>query len=239
MKTKTLTALACIGVVTTAVVSGRATLKAEKVLQELDVDKLKRMECKDQFAVVAKKILPNYIPVLAVGGATVMCMATSHTVDTREAALFAAAYSTAETAFDVYKDKVVEKLGQKTHDEIVSDICEDEIYDHPASESTVIQTGTGNTLCYDSQSGRYFMSNIDSIRKAEVAVAKALPYGEVTLNDFYERIGLDGIKLGDQLGWDADRKYPDIHFDSILSDDGTPCLVIKYDVVILSDYLIW
>ena len=50
----------------------------------------------------------------------------------------------------------------------------------------------------------------------------------VSLNDFYYEIGLPSIKLGDDIGWNIDNGYIDLHFSSQLAEDGRPCLVIDY-----------
>ena len=50
----------------------------------------------------------------------------------------------------------------------------------------------------------------------------------VSLNDFYDEIGLDFTKVGRELGWSVDEGLIEIHFSSQLADDGTPCLVVEY-----------
>lgn len=52
----------------------------------------------------------------------------------------------------------------------------------------------------------------------------------ISLNDFYYEIGLRGISIGDDIGWDIDRGYIDLDFSSQLAEDGVPCLVIDYGV---------
>lgn len=58
----------------------------------------------------------------------------------------------------------------------------------------------------------------------------------VTLNDFYYELGLDGTKMGDMLGWSIDKGYIDLAFSSQLDANGTPCLVIDYQVAPVYDY---
>ena len=52
----------------------------------------------------------------------------------------------------------------------------------------------------------------------------------VSLNDFYYEVGLDNIKIGDELGWNIDNGYINLSFSSQLAGDGTPCLVIDYSI---------
>ena len=77
-------------------------------------------------------------------------------------------------------------------------------------------TGSGETLCYDVLSGRYFKSDIEKIREA--------------INDLYYAIGLPDIKLGEALGWNIDKGYIDVQFGTHLAANGTPCLVLAFNV---------
>ena len=101
--------------------------------------------------------------------------------------------------------------------------------EHPAKESEIIFVGDGETLCYDVLSGRYFKSKIDKIKKAENDLNRRMrDEMYISLNDFYYEVGLEPIKLGDDLGWNIDNGYIDLRFSSQLATDGTPCLVIDY-----------
>ena len=42
--------------------------------------------------------------------------------------------------------------------------------------------------------------------------------------------------MGDMLGWNIDKGYIDLAFSSQLDADGTPCLVIDYQVAPVYDY---
>ena len=50
----------------------------------------------------------------------------------------------------------------------------------------------------------------------------------MSLNEWYDMIGLDQNKLGDVLGWDIDRGYIETCYASRLDDEGQPCLVVNY-----------
>ena len=52
----------------------------------------------------------------------------------------------------------------------------------------------------------------------------------ISLNEFYYELGLEPIKLGDQLGWNIEKGYLGINLSSKLASDGTPCLVLAYEV---------
>jgi len=52
----------------------------------------------------------------------------------------------------------------------------------------------------------------------------------LTLNELYYALGLAGIALGDQMGWDIDKGMVEINFSTQLTEEGEPCLVLNYSV---------
>ena len=50
----------------------------------------------------------------------------------------------------------------------------------------------------------------------------------VSLNDFYDELGLSGISVVNVMGWNTDMGLIDLCYDTQLSEDGIPCLVIDY-----------
>ena len=148
----------------------------------------------------------------------------------RNAAL-ATAYKLSETALTEYKDKVVEVIGENKEKGIRDKIAEDKVHNNPVSQNQVIITGGGDTLCYDALGGRYFKSSMDKIRKAENELNRLMLRDMyVSLNEFYDELGLDHTKLGDDLGWNLDDGLIELNFSSQLAENETPCLVVDYNV---------
>ena len=107
---------------------------------------------------------------------------------------------------------------------------------NPVREIILTEKG-GNTICYDVLSGRYFKSDRDKIMQAMNKLNRQMrDENYVTLNEFYYELGLDGTKMGDMLGWNIDKGYIDLNFSSHLDANGTPCLVIDYQVAPVYDY---
>jgi hypothetical protein len=87
-------------------------------------------------------------------------------------------------------------------------------------------------------SGRYFKSDREVIKKAENELNRQmLSDTYVSLNEFYDLIGLNRITIGDDLGWYVNDGYLKLQFSSHLANDGTPCLVIDYIVAPRYDYM--
>jgi hypothetical protein len=58
----------------------------------------------------------------------------------------------------------------------------------------------------------------------------------VSLNDFYYEIGLRSTAMGDDLGWNIDKGLIELGFSTQLSEDGSPCLVVDYQVAPMYNY---
>ena len=143
------------------------------------------------------------------------------------------AFGVARTAMTV-----VEMFGEKKHETVKDAVAKDKIEKNPVVTREVIITEKGNTLCYDAISGRYFKGDIDKIKKAECELNRQMrDEMYVSLNDFYYEVGLDNIKIGDELGWNIDNGYINLSFSSQLAGDGTPCLVIDYSIAPRYDFL--
>ena len=229
-----LTGLGIAGMIASTVLAVKATPKAMKLIENK-----KKEEGTEEFTAVqtVKTVWKNYIPSVITATASVACLIGSCAESNRRRTAIAAAYALSESALTTYKSKVVETIGEKKEQKIREAIAEDVVKENHVSEKEVIPTTKGETLCYDVLSGRYFKSSSDSIRKAESAVNKRLVSDMyVSLNEFYYELGLDGIKLGDDLGWNYETGGVDIEFCSQLADDNTPCLVIDYRVAPKYDY---
>lgn len=149
----------------------------------------------------------------------------------------ATAYKLSETALTEYRDKVVETIGEKKEKEIRESIDKDHLDANPLSKSDIIVTDNGDTLCLDYQSGRYFKSTIDKINKAENELNRRMLRDEyVSLNDFYDELGLEHTKLGYDLGWNIRNGFMGVQYSAQLTDDDKPCIVINYDIAPQYDY---
>ena len=229
-----LTGLGIVGMLTTTVLAVKATPKAIKIVEEkkeeYGVDKLSAGE-------VIKATYKCYIPAASIALVSTGCLIGSSSINARRNAALATAYKIVETAHREYKEKVVETIGEKKEELIKDKIAKNKIDQNPASANKVIVVGKGETLCYDSLSGRYFKSDRNKIEKAINELNRTLTYDMyVSLNDLYRNLGLEGIKLGDDLGWKLDWGLIDVHFSSQLSEDDVPCLVLIFNKEPRYDY---
>lgn len=228
-----LTGIGIAGMITTTVMAVRATPKAliliEERKEEIGAEKLEAMD-------MVKTTWACYIPAAITGTLSVACLIGASSVNARRNAALATAYTLSESALKDYQGKVIEMFGEKKNEAVKDAVAKDKVEKNPVVTREVIITEKGNTLCYDAISGRYFKAILKN-KKAECELNRQmLDDMYVSLNDFYYEIGLDSVKLGDELGWNVDNGYIDLSFSSQLASDGTPCLVIDYSVAPRYDY---
>ena len=229
-----LTGIGIAGMITTTVLAVKETPKALELIEmkkeEEEVESLTVLE-------TIKTTWKCYIPATITGVVSVACLVGASSVSARRNAALATAYKLSETALSEYRDKVVETVGEKKDKVIRDQIDKDHIDKNPVSKNEVIITDRGTTLCYDKQSGRYFKSDIEKIKKAVNEINRQMLLNDyVSLNDFYDELGLEHTPLGDDLGWRIDRGYIEPRFSSQIAEDGTPCIVLSYAVAPRHDY---
>jgi len=232
-----LTGIGIAGMLTSTCLAVGATPKALKLIEmkkeEDNVDKLPKVE-------VVKTCWKCYVPTVVTAAMSVACLTLASRENLKRNAALATAYTLSETALREYKEKVVETIGEKKEQIIRDKIDKERIEKNPVDKANVIVTGKGESLCLDSVTGRYFYSNIDQINKAvNFLNRRMLNEGYVSLNEFYEEIGLKWIDVGDQLGWNTDRGLIELSFGTQLAEDDIPCIVINYTVAPRRDYNRW
>ena len=218
------------GMITTTILAVSETPKALRCIEEkkveLEVDELTVRE-------TVEAAWKCYIPAAITGVLSTACIVGASSVNMKRNATLATAYTLSEAALREYRDKVVETIGEKKEEAIRDAIAKDKIDEHPVSKSEIIVTGKGETLCYDVLNDRYFRSDIDKLKRAANDVSHTmLLEGYVSLNDFYDEIGLKRVSKGDDLGWNANRSRDLVEIDpsAQLTEDGEPCIVLQFKV---------
>lgn len=255
-----LTGIGIAGMITTTIMAVKATPKALMFMEDEIEFRLKNNERDEQENVkglikvsddkygeygqyrlpvcdVVKTTWLCYLPAAITAAASVACLIGASSVNFKRNAALATTYSLSETALREYKDKVIETIGEKKEKSVRDAVAKDKINKNPVERNEVIITDNGETLCYDVQSGRYFKSDINTIKKAINKLNRQMLTDMfISLNELYYEIGLSTIELGDELGWHIDRGLIDIEYSSQLAADGRPCLVIDYRVAPQYDY---
>lgn len=214
------------GAASSVIFAVKATPKAmillEEKRQELGVEKLEAKE-------IIKTAAPVYIPTAVSFGVSVACIVGASSVNARRNAALTAAYTLSESTLRTYRDKVLETVGEDKEREIRQKAAIEQQQRTPEPQTLVVSSAAGQLKCFDSLSGRYFVSTKNEIDKAVNEFNRQLRDDmRISLNDWYDLIGLDTNKLGDMLGWDIERGYVETCYASRLDEDGLPCLVVNY-----------
>ena len=215
-----LTGLGVSGVVTTAYLAARAGQKHELRLMGFDRDD--RKEC-------AKAVWRFYIPAVVTGAVTVGCVIAATHVGLRRTAAMAAAYSVSEKAFQEYRDKVEEKFGKNKEQAVRDEIAQDNVA-KTAPGPSVVLLGGGSTIFYEYFTGRYFLSDMESIRRAENEInRRVLTCDYATLAEFHTLIGQPPTQGAMDMGW-TKPKLLDIEISACLTyDDSKAAIEFRYN----------
>lgn len=233
-----LTMLGTVGVVVGTVLVAKKAPEAKEDLDEAKEeweqteDKEKRVKADYIFKLVRIGAKHYWAVALVIGGSVVCFWIANHISLKRLASAITAAGLSAK-AKEELEAKIRELDGDKHLQKIKDELDADRIRDNPPVEDQIINTGYGMHLCYEPITGRYFYSNIERIKRAAIVCRDYLQKdGYLALNDWFTAIDLDTTEL--HLCWTADGIEDvnefDVSFSSQLTPEGTPVLVIRYDV---------
>ena len=243
---------AIAGVVITAVTAWRAGIKADELIRK-HKDKLEKLEDdydsedvemtedeykerkKDLVVDAVKEVGPVVAPPVIAAAGTIISVVGGYKVASNQIAVLSSLYTMSKEAYTDYQDKVKEKYGDKKAQDVKDSIAADKVVANPPKDDMVVRTTFGQVLCLDDYSGRYFYSDPEHIRKCVNDVNMQLRDEYfVSLNDFYEKLGLPNCKLGSDLGFCMDEGYLNVSFSftgaEIGGKENIPCLVLNYDV---------
>lgn len=212
-----LTGLALMGIGASVALS----VRADRQMHEWDIDEFKRLTKEQRIKTYAKIYAPPAIAILATGA----CVLGAHSISVKRESSLLLAYEGTRQVYDRYRASVQDRLGpeeKKIAEKAASKA-------QPIPRETIVY-GEGDVLFYDAYSGRYFKSTVNKIDR----VVNELNYTLlremcVSLNEFYAGIGLDGISLGDQLGWNEQRQI-EVHYGAKVSEEGKAVVIVDFVV---------
>lgn len=230
-----LTGVGIAGMLTTSVLAVKATPEALRRIEKKKRDENHKKLTAIQTVQAAWKC---YIPAAITGVTSTACLIGASALNGRRNAALATAYSLSETALREYKEKVIETIGEKKENAIRDSVDKERIERNPPSQEIMVAGKEGETLCYDMFCGRYFHSDIETIRHAVNKLNRQMtmmsePY--ISLNELYMEIDQHGelpnTDVGDLVGWNVDRGLIELDFSSQLARGTTPCLVMSFRVM--------
>lgn len=220
-----LTCIGGVGVVATTITAVKATPTAIKLLEEAKAKKGEDLTNLEKVCVAG----PSYIPTLLLGASTIACIFGANALNKRQQAALVSAYALLDNSYKEYRGKLKELYGNDADRHIREEIAKD----HYADQEITVDDD--KRLFYDAFSERYFETTAEQVRDAEYFLNRELnSYCVVTLNEYYDKLGVPTIPGGDEIGWASgmlyeyyDRSWIDIIYHKTTLDDGLECTIIE------------
>ena len=183
----------------------------------------------------AKIYAKAYWPAAVMATATLLCIFGGNHISKTRIAGLGAAYILSEGKLRDYKKKVEELYGKAKAQAVEDSIIEDKIAANPPSDdkfavpTEAFRNGSlPLSQYYDELSDRYFWTNPEYIRRAEIEVQEIVKEeGSANANDVYARIGLSEIPLGEFCVWD---RHPNGEIDKVEIKIGSMVTDLGYPV---------
>ncbi len=221
-----LSAAAGVGTLATAYLAGRASFQAARIISANEEFLEPLTDPKERFIERTKLVWKLYIPTAISATSTVTLIIGANRVGAKKALAAQTALTVSQQLYSEYRDKVIEEYGERKDQAIRDSIAEDRVKTAP---TPMLISGSGNVLCCELFTGRYFNSDMETLRRAQNDInAKVNSHDYATFDDFYYLIGLSGTSTSSQIGWKAG-KLMALNFSTVLTEDGRPCLAFEYN----------
>lgn len=229
-----LTSLGVVGAVTTAYLAGKASFEANDIIRLKEasdeqrgvVQGTPREVLKDRIELVWRL----YIPSIATGAGTIVCIVGANHISNRRAAGLAAAFGLVEKASHEYKNKVIEKIGERKEGEIRDAVVQDRITDS-WDDSIEVHGKTDGDIFYDKFSDRYVYQTQEGLRSLVNDLNQSILHqGYATAADFYYLVGMPAPIWAQELGWNSDGRMMELRFSSALTPAGKPVNAFEFSV---------
>ncbi|MCD8119697.1 MAG: DUF6353 family protein [Lachnospiraceae bacterium] len=219
-----LTCIGAVGVVATAVSTALVTPKVTQKLSKTKKEKRRKLTKTETFLIAA----PNYIPAVAIGAGTILCIFAANTLNQKHQAGLTSAYALLNESYKDYRKTLIDLHGEEIDEEVrqamLRECCDyHQLHvDSPDNKAIFLEPISGETIeAYEREimDAEYHMNRNYILR------------GYASLNEFYEFLGLPKTDYGDELGWCCMDEIDWIDFEhhEVSRDDGgTPIYEISY-----------
>lgn len=235
------------GLIGAGVLACRATLKLEKNLDEIknDLETVRAlgeeskktgteyaerqyfMDMSQAYGRSIGKVGRLYAPSILLGGVSVAALTGSHIQLTRRNTALTAAFAAVTKAYDEYRLRVQEEIGQEREIEIYRDVQETNVAEEGKKKELVKVQETGG---YSPYAKLFDVGNRHWVNNAEMNYAflriqqkwandRLRAYGHLFLNELYDQLGLDRTPAGQVVGWLYNNDAGDNYVDFGLDDD--------------------
>ena len=209
--------LAVAGVIGTSIEISKASVKAHNKIKELNpsnnIEK-------------AKIIVPIYIPPLSLEAATIMCILGANILNKKSQAVLASSYALINEQFKEYRSKLIEFHGKEEDEKIRSEIVRSNSTFHELN----VDTPDKKVTFFEPYSETFLNCYEREIMDAEYHINRNfILKGSLSLNEYYDFLGLPHTKDGDDVGWRVCEGYMwlDFEHEKQIKDDGNEYYVLQ------------
>lgn len=232
-----------VGVVTSGVMACKATTKLSTILEEHEenVEKIHNYvdehgysedytekDGKKDITIVYTqtgiKLVKLYVPAVALGTISIAAMLGSNHILRKRNIALTAAYTTIERSFKSYRNRVIDRFGEKLDEELLYNIktkdVEETVVDEDGKEKTTKKTvdiidindiEDYSRLFYEGNPGwdpdpRFTMMFLKEQQRYANKLLKKRGY--LFLNEVYKMLGFSIIPEGQYIGWIYDEENP-------------------------------
>ena len=215
-----LLAVGVCSLIGSTIMAVKSTPKANHILEEKkDSTKMEKL----------KAVAPCYTSsalLACAGTASIIC---SRNITKNRFTAMATAYTVTSSTLRSFKKNLEEVVEPEKVKIIKSKVAKDNLKE--SKNDIPVNDGDKKPLFFDSTSGRFFRSTINDIDRVVNELNKQMMNDmSIRLNDFYNEIGLDRIKIGEDLGWNIDKGLIEVRYDSTIADNDEPCIVLDYEL---------
>lgn len=192
--------------------------EGKKLLDSFEHKVSKGMIIKERitnYILTGAKFVQLYAPAIGLATAGIGLIFGAHNVMAKRNAALSLAYTGLEAAYDAYRKRVQNKLGEDEEARLYSDVPElsDGSTDEKVEQDKVIMEETGWDTqmyrrvldCRNSNYGKTFAANMIFLMCCEQALNAKLKYqGFLTLNDALKQLDMRQTNVGQIIGWTLD-----------------------------------
>lgn len=241
-----LTITSAAGVIATAVLAVKATPKALELIEEEKESRKSTITTTVLYAdnkpyttevveegpelsplEVIKVAWKPYIPAIIMGASTIACIFSINILNAKTQKSLVSAYVMLDQSYKEYRKRCIEMYNIDSDIDIKRKIANSSFYKN-------IEVEEDKELFFDYQSMQWFESTLDDVKRAEKIVNEQLLIdGYVSLNNFYDLLGVPRVDYGNNMGWYAleinnvsDPKIK-LDYEKTILDDGLECWIIS------------
>ena len=224
-----LTGIGIGGFVTAIFMASKAGVEAQELIEERKLDTGKDELTKREIVETTWKC---YIPTAITATSATACIVGAAAKNRKRYTGLAAAYSLSQETMSLYRQKVIETLGEKKESAVRDEVAKEKYEKRDKEQQTIVIASKGETNCYDPIIKRSFKCDIESLRTSINNVSGMVSDElSASYNDYLYDVGLGkyASEVFDDIGWGLEDFPIKPHFTYGPDDDGNPCLIVDWE----------